>query len=164
MRKQGSRKRGLKTSHLKRFSAEIVNAGRTPNKELLSGYNQRAASMSVSHTLVAKELSEAPANEPRQDALSLSESMKVEYRWQGPRYQGIEHLNSRTVKSGPFQKIKFYFAGDTYVFLKFDYIHNIVIRSDIYHSMELAMMAFRREAVRWIQSSQVPLSQEMEDQ
>lgn len=120
--------------------------------------------MSVSHTLVAKELSEAPANGPRQDALSLSESMKVEYRWQGPRYQGIEHLNSRTVKSGPFQKIKFYFAGDTYVFLKFDYIHNIVIRSDIYHSMELAMMAFRREAVRWIQSSQVPLSQEMEDQ
>jgi hypothetical protein len=161
MRKQGSRKRGLKTSHLKRFSAEIVNAGRTPNKELLSGYNRRAASMSVSHMEVAQELSEARPNEPRLDALDLAESMKVEYRWQGPRYQGIEHLNSRTVKSGPFQKIKFYFAGDTYVFLKFDYINKVVVRSDIYHSMDMAMMAFRRESIRWIPSSQVPISQEM---
>jgi hypothetical protein len=123
----------------------VVNngTGPTPNREVLAGYNHRAARMG-GHFI------------DRDPSKIFSEDERLEELWQGDWRQGLSHFNKISLICGKYSKVLLYFRGLTWFFVREDEIIKTAKRSILYSSRDRAMRAYNLGKITWVERAPLP--------
>lgn len=163
------RRKAQRRSYLKRFDASVLHIKDIPLNAPKEGEEGRY------HTFAIKARSKAAQETFTNDSegkmmlpilrdsrgnvfLQRTEGPNVIPRaevflklWQGIRRQGMSEFHSITLEQGKWNKVQLFFSGSEFIVVETKGMQNIVRRSIIYRTRDLALRAHERGNVIWEQ-------------
>lgn len=161
MSRTRKRKNGIKRSHLKRFSGEMVNTGRGPNPIVLAEYNERAKSIGFDeerhvrmNRMFGFEINqEEMTSQQRDDCIRKSQANPdlVVKPWAGVRHHGFDQYRFISLHNDHYPTgLKMGVSGKYSVFV--ETYPGGSRRSIVYSSTDLAKAAFIRGNIGWAET------------
>jgi len=92
----------------------------------------------------------------RDPAKIFSADERLEDLWQGDWRQGLSHFNNISLSTGKYSKVKLYFRGQTWFFVREDEIVKVAKRSIIYGSRDRAMRSYNLGKIVWVERAPLP--------
>lgn len=147
--RHGRNKGPRKSALLKRFSAAMVYAPRSPNSDVIEEYTSRAATLRLPHQEVAAELARPSGGYPRDEMAAKVLAGEANVNYHDGRFEGGVKLLSIVLQDDIRVTIKLFHGGNKYMFVRTDKLRSSMARSVIYEDKERAMYAFRAQIIRY---------------